>query len=87
MLSGSSAGSPRSALTVGGDRQVPAYELVLRRPNHKDRVRYDHTPETLVGDVVYFDGIPWIVVSKEPPIGLRRIERVICVPRTVRNFH
>jgi hypothetical protein len=66
---------------------VPAYELVLRRPNRKDRVSYQHTDEAGIGDVVYIDGIPWVVVSKEPPVGLRRIERVICVPRTVRNFH
>jgi hypothetical protein len=72
---------------VGATGTVPAYELVLRRRNRKDRVRYDHTPETRIGDVVYFDGVPWVVVSKEPPFGLRRIERVICVPRTVRNFH
>lgn len=69
------------------NRQVPAYEIVLRRPNHKDRVRFHNTPDTQVGDVVYVDRLPWIVVDKEPPFGLRRIERIICVPRTVRTFH
>jgi hypothetical protein len=66
---------------------VPAYELVLRRENRKDRVRHCHTAETRIGDVVEVDGIPWVVVSKEPPFELRHIERVICVPRTVRNIH
>ncbi|HSC72523.1 MAG TPA: hypothetical protein VLB89_00055 [Gaiellaceae bacterium] len=66
---------------------MPAYELVLRRPHRKDRVRHCHTSETRIGDVVYVDGIPWVAVSKEPPLGLRRIERVICVPRTVRTIH
>jgi hypothetical protein len=66
---------------------MPAYELVLRRPNRRDRVKYRHTPETRIGDVLYIDEIPWVVVSKEPPFELRRIERVICVPRTVRHLH
>jgi hypothetical protein len=66
---------------------MPAYELVLQRPNHKDRVCYHHSAETSVGDVVYIDGIPWVVVSKEPPFELRHIERIICVPRTVRTLH
>ena len=66
---------------------MPAYEVVLRRPNYKDRVRYQNTPDTQVGDIVYIGRIPWIVVAKEPPFGLRRIERIICVPRTVRTLH
>jgi hypothetical protein len=65
---------------------VPAYELVLRRTNSKDRVRFRHTLETTIGDVLDVDGIPWVVVSKEPPFGLRRIERIICVPRKVRTI-
>lgn len=78
--------APAVYLDSGSDRLVPAYELVLRRNNHKDRVQYRHTDEARVGDVVYIDRIPWVVVSKEPPFGLRRIERVICVPRTVRSL-
>ena len=66
---------------------MPAYELVLRRRRHKDRVHYRHTDEARVGDLVYIDEIPWVVVAKEPAFGLRRIERVICVPRTVRTIH
>jgi hypothetical protein len=66
---------------------MPAYEFVLRRRNRKDRVQYRHIPETGVGDVVYVDGVPWVVVSKEPPFELRHIERIVCVPRTVRTLH
>jgi len=66
---------------------VPAYEVVLRRRNHKDRVRYQHTLDTQIGDIFDVDGIPWVVVAKEPPFGHRRIERIICVPRTVRTLH
>jgi hypothetical protein len=66
---------------------MPAYELVLRRRNYKDRVQHRHIDETGIGDVVYVDGLPWVVVSKEPPFELRHIERIICVPRTVRTLH
>jgi hypothetical protein len=50
-------------------------------------VRFHNADDTQVGDVVDLDGIPWVVVAKEPPFGLRRIERIICVPRTVRVLH
>jgi len=87
MLRTSSAGSPRVSLDGGSGRLVPAYELVLRQANRKDRVRFSHTTETRIGDVLDVDGVPWVVVSKEPPFGLRRIERIICVPRKVRHLH
>jgi hypothetical protein len=29
---------------------------------------------------VVVDDEPWIVVEKQPPFELRRIERIICVP-------
>jgi hypothetical protein len=69
------------------NRQVPAYEVVLRRRNHKDRVRFHNTSDAQIGDILQVDGIPWVVVAKEPPFELRRIERIICVPRTVRTLH
>ena len=66
---------------------MPAFEVVLRRTNRKDRVRYWNWPDTQVGDVVEIDGRPWLVIEKEPPFELRRMERVICVPRRVRKMH
>ncbi|MFL5918908.1 MAG: hypothetical protein ACJ74X_09305 [Gaiellaceae bacterium] len=68
-------------------RQVPAFEFVLRRSNRPDRIQYRNTPEAEVGDVVEIDGRPWLIVEKEPPFALRRIERIICVPRRVRRMH
>jgi hypothetical protein len=50
-------------------------------------VRYHNRPDAQIGDVVEFDGRPWVIIEKEPPFELRRIERVICVPRTVHNLH
>ena len=40
-----------------------------------------------IGDILDVDGRPWVIVAKEPPFELRRIERLICVPRAVRNMH
>jgi len=50
-------------------------------------VRYRNRPDAQIGDVVEFDGRPWVIIEKEPPFELRRIERIICVPRTVHNLH
>jgi hypothetical protein len=66
---------------------VPAFEVVLRRPNRPDRIRYRNRPDVQIGDVVEFDGRPWLIVEKEPPFELRRIERIICVPRRVQTMH
>ena len=66
---------------------MPAYEVVLRRRNRKDRVQFHNASDTQIGDILRVDGIPWVVVAKEPPFELRRIERIICVPRTVRTLH
>jgi hypothetical protein len=66
---------------------VPAFEVVLRRANRKDRVRYWNTQDAEIGDVVEIDGRPWVIVEKEPPFERRRIERLICVPRFVRSMH
>jgi hypothetical protein len=66
---------------------VPAFEVVLRRSNHRDRVRYRNQADAQIGDVLEFDGRPWVIIAKEPPFELRRIERVICVPRTIQTIH
>jgi len=64
---------------------VPAFEVVLRRPNLPDRVCYRNRGDAEIGDVVTITGRPWIVIAKDPPFELRRIERIICVPRLVRH--
>jgi hypothetical protein len=66
---------------------MPAFEVVLRRRNRKDRIRYWNSADAQIGDVVEIDGRPWVVIDKEPPFELRRIERLICVPRLVRKLH
>ena len=66
---------------------MPAYEVVLRRPNRKDRIHYNNREDAEIGDVLEMDGKPWVIIRKEPPFELRRIERIICVPRRVRHPH
>jgi hypothetical protein len=56
------------------------FEIVLRRPNATDRVRYDNRVDAEIGDVVMVDGRPWVIIEKDPPFELRRIDRIICVP-------
>jgi hypothetical protein len=50
-------------------------------------VRYRNQADAQIGDVLEFDGRPWVIIAKEPPFELRRIERVICVPRTIQTIH
>lgn len=66
---------------------MPAFEIVLRRQNQPDRIRFKNVENVEVGDVVKIDGRPWVIIEKEPPFELRRIERIICVPRKVRAMH
>jgi hypothetical protein len=66
-------------------KAVPAFEVVLRRPNVADRICYRNRGDAEIGDVVTITGRPWIVIAKDPPFELRRIERIICVPRLVRH--
>jgi hypothetical protein len=66
---------------------VPAFEIVMRRTNRPDRVRYHRGPDRQIGDVVEIDGKPWIIIDKEPAPERRLIERIICVPRKVQNMH
>jgi hypothetical protein len=65
---------------------LAAFELVLRRQDRPDRIHYRNHDSAEVGDVVDVDGRPWIVVEKQPPFEQRRIERLVCVPRTVRSY-
>jgi hypothetical protein len=66
---------------------VPAFEVILRRSNRPDRVRYRNRTDAQIGDVLEIEGRPWVIIAKEPPFELRRIERVICVPRTIQTLH
>ena len=66
---------------------MPSFEVILRRSNRKDRIRYWNRADAQIGDILDFDGIPWVIVAREPPFELRRIERLICVPRRVRTMH
>ena len=64
---------------------MPAFEVILRRPNVRDRICYRNGSDAEIGDVVTITGRPWVVIAKEPPFEQRRIERIICVPRRVRR--
>jgi hypothetical protein len=66
---------------------VPSYEVVLRRPNRNDLIRYRNRPDAQIGDIIQIAGRPWVIIRKEPPFKFRRMERLICVPRRVRNMH
>jgi hypothetical protein len=66
---------------------VPAFEIILRRPQIPDKILYRNRTETSVGDVIQIDDTQWLVVLKEPPFEQRRIERIVCVPRKVRHLH
>jgi hypothetical protein len=65
---------------------LAAFEFVLRRSHRPDKIRYGNHDGAEVGDVVVFDGRPWVVVEKQPPFQRRRIERIICVPRQVPGY-
>jgi hypothetical protein len=62
---------------------MPVYEIVMQHRNGKQRVRHGEQAMTEIGDVLTFDGAPWVVISKEPPFEQRRIERLFCTPRKV----
>jgi hypothetical protein len=71
---------------VKGGSGLAAYEFVLQRPKRPDKICYRNHDDAEVGDVVILDGRPWVVVEKQPPFALRRIERIICVPRKVPGY-
>jgi hypothetical protein len=65
---------------------MPVYEIVMQHPSGRRRVRHaEHVP-TEIGDVLSFDGTPWVVIAKEPPFEQRRIERLVCAPRRVLHY-
>jgi hypothetical protein len=82
----SSALTSRPPVSWKGPR-MPAFEVILRRPNRPDAVHYRNQADAQVGDVLQIEGRPWVIVAKEPPFALRRIERIVCVRRTVRKLH
>ena len=55
----------------------------MQPPNGNRRVRYGEHAVTEIGDVLTFDGAPWVVIAKEPAFEERRIERLLCTPRKV----
>ena len=61
--------------------------MILRRPDGTNKVRYCNRADAEIGDVVMIEGRAWVIIAKEPPFELRRIERIICVPRKVRTMH
>jgi hypothetical protein len=65
---------------------VAAFEVVLRRHDRPDRICYRNRADAEIGDVLRVDGRPWVVTEKQPPFELRRIDRIICVPRRVRSY-
>ena len=66
---------------------MPAFQVVLRRPNVPDSVCIKNRVDAQVGDVVLVNGQPWVIVEMEPPLELRGLERIVCVPRKVRRLH
>ena len=42
------------------------FEIVLRRPNLTDRVRYDNRADAEIGDVVTVEGRSWVIIDKAP---------------------
>jgi hypothetical protein len=78
---------PQRLLPAREVQVVRAFEFILRRPNGTDRVRYLNRAHADIGDVVMIDDWPWVVVEKEAPFELRRIERIICVPRKIGFMH
>jgi hypothetical protein len=65
---------------------MPVYEIIMQHPSGKQRVRHCERVPTEIGDVLTFDRIPWVVIAKEPPFEQRRIERLVCTPRTVLHY-
>ena len=66
---------------------MPAFEVILRRQNVPDKILYRNRPDAQIGDVFLIETRPWVIIKKEPAFELRRMERIICVPRNVRAVH
>jgi hypothetical protein len=62
---------------------MPVYEIVMQHPSGSHRIRYgEHLPAE-IGDTFTIDGDAWVVIAKGPPFEQRRLERLVCTPRTV----
>jgi len=59
---------------------VPSFEVVLRRSNRQDKIRHWDGPDAQIGDIIEVARRAWVIVEKQG-------ERLICVPRRVRNMH
>jgi hypothetical protein len=59
---------------------MPVYEIVLREPGFPQKVCFSNRAATVVGDHVMVGDKQWVVVAKEPPFELRKIEGLICQP-------
>ena len=57
---------------------MPVYEIVLREPGAPHRISFSTLVVTGLGDLLLVEGEQWIVIEKEPPFELRKIERRIC---------
>ncbi len=66
---------------------MPVYEIVLRELGVPQKVSFTTRAVTALGDLMIVGDGNWIVVEKEPPFGLRRIERLICEPVHVARGH
>ncbi len=68
---------------------MPVYEISVRRALQRGRPGASSTTRavTVLGDLMTIDDEHWIVVEKEPPFGLRKIERLICEPVHVARGH
>ena len=66
---------------------MPVYEIVLRGPSVPHKVSFRNRPVTVLGDRVIIEDRHWIVVEKEPPFELRKIERLICEPAALTPRH
>jgi len=78
---------PRGWFCRKGVQAVRTFKMILRRPSRPDTVRYCNRADAQIGDVVTVNGRPWVIVEREDRFELDRIERIICVPRTVRSTH
>jgi hypothetical protein len=65
---------------------MPVYEIVMQHPTGRQRGRHGEHVSAEIGDVLTLDGNSWIVIAKEPPFEQRRIERLVCAPRTVLHY-
>jgi hypothetical protein len=66
---------------------MPAFEVILRQPHGPRQNPLPNRAEAEIGDVMEIDGRPWMIIERQPPFELRRIERIICVARAAPPQH